>query len=892
MRPPDPDSDTTAVSAPWAQPLGDVAAEFGVDVSRGLSHAAVRDRLARHGPNQLRELRPASLTRLLLHQFASWIVALLAAAAALSFAFGDVLDGTAVLVVLVLNALIGFVTELRATRSMEALRELGSVHTRVLREGREQQIAAGELVPGDVVVLEAGDVVTADLRLAEASDVEVDESALTGESVPVTKSSLPVEALAPLAERTSMLFKGTALTRGSARGLVVRTGMTTELGRISQLVQEADKSATPLEERLDALGRRLIAVTVVVAVLTSGLGILAGQETLLMIETGIALAVAAIPEGLPVVATLALARGMWRMAQRSALIHRLAAVETLGATTVIFTDKTGTLTENRMAVRHVIAHGQQCKVGHGSGAELLEHAGLRAALEVGALCNNATLGAEEAEGLGDPTELAILRLAASAGIEPSALCAREPRVREVAFDSETRRMATLHGEAAEGSGQGGGPGSLRVAVKGAAEAVVDRCTRVRTADGSEVALDADGRARFLADGEALAQDGLRVLAVAEGRVADAGAEPYEDLTLLALLGLADPPRADVPGALAACHGAGIEVVMVTGDHAGTAAAIARAVGLVEGEAPLVCTGAQLDELEDPFAVRVFARVSPEEKLSLISLYQKAGHVVAMTGDGVNDAPALRKADIGIAMGARGTQVAREAADMVLVDDAFPSIVVAVAQGRVLYENIRRFVFYLLSCNVSEVLVVALAASVGGPLPLLPLQILYLNLVTDVFPALALGFGEGDEAVLEQPPRDPADPVLSGRQWAAILGHATGLAGSVLGALLLAEGWLGYGPDAAVTVSFLTLATAQLWHVFNTRGRGSSPLRNDVVRNPWVWGALVLCVGLLLAAVHLPPLAAALRTVPPDARGWALILGASLVPLVVGQLVLGGARRSR
>jgi Ca2+-transporting ATPase len=867
---------------PWALGAGELCQALGVDPTRGLEPEEVLRRRRTHGPNLLRELRPTPAWRLLVAQFASWIVGLLVAAALVALAFHETLDAIAIAVVLVLNALIGFVTELRAVRSMEALRRLGSVETRVVRGGREERVDAVDLVPGDVLLLEGGDVVTADARLCEAAGLEVDESALTGESEPVAKAVDAVAREAALHARSPMLHKGTAVTGGSARVVVTGTGMETELGRIARLVQEADKSATPLEVRLAGLGRRLVGVVLVVALVTAVAGILSGREALLMVETGVALAVAAIPEGLPVVATLALARGMWRLARRSALINRLAAVETLGATTVILSDKTGTLTENRMAARRVALEGAEVQLG----PEGLEAGGaphLREAVEAAVLCSNAVLAedarAEGADGdragdLGDPTELALLRLGRAVGVERRALEEREPRLAEFAFDPCTRRMATVHRE-------GGG---VRVAVKGAAEAVLPLCTRVLEPAGGAAALDEAARRAWEERAAALAADGLRVLALAGSRREALPEDPFEDLTLLALVGLADPPRATVAGAVAACHRAGIRVVMVTGDHAGTAAAIARAVGIVpEGETRVV-QGTDLEREADPLLPRVFARVSPEQKLALVAAYQAAGHVVAMTGDGVNDAPALRKADIGVAMGRRGTQVAREAADMVLVDDAFESIVAAVEQGRVLFDNVRRFVVYLLSCNVSEVLVVTAAAVVGGPLPLLPLQILFLNLVTDVFPALALGFGEGDRDVLERPPRDPREPVLTRAHWREVAGYAALLSASVLLALLAALHGLHYEERAAVTVSFLTLATSQLLHVFNVRGRGSSLLGNDVVRNPWIWAALLLCAGLILLAVHWPLLAGPLQLVTPDLRGWALVVGASLLPLAVGQVL--------
>jgi Ca2+-transporting ATPase len=896
---------TRGDARPWSRAVDEVVRELGVDPSLGLSHHEAVRRAHRFGRNRLRETRRTGPWQLLANQFRSLVVVLLAAAALISFAFGHWVEGVAVAIVLAINAAIGFVTELRAVRSMEALRQLGTTTAKVRREGAIRELPAIELVPGDVVLVEAGAVVTADLRLIEASKMEAGESALTGESAPVPKRCDPVAGDALLAERTSMLFKGTAVTRGAGAGVVTATGMATELGRIASLAQEAEKAATPLEQRLERLGRRLIWVTLAIALVTTVAGVVRGKPVLLMVETGIALAVAAIPEGLPIVATLALARGMWRMARRHALVNRLSAVETLGATTVILTDKTGTLTENQMTVVSVALADDDVQVeGRGlerSGrllvdgrpVELAALPELRAALEVGLLCNNAALEeeADEARAVGDPMEAALLVLGAKAGLDRQRLLAASPERREEAFDPQTRAMATCH---AVGDG-------FRVAVKGAAEHVVAASRRQRRRAGTAELTDAD-RAAWRQRGEAMARAGLRVLAVAEKSAAQPDEPPYEDLTLLGLLGMLDPPRERVREVLEVCREAGVRVVMVTGDQAGTALAVARDVGLADeaaSEADVVhgrdvpsadaLTEADRRRL---LAAALFARVDPEQKLRLIELHQRAGNVVAMTGDGVNDAPALRAADIGVAMGRRGTQVAREAADMVLLDDAFESIVRAILQGRVIFANIRRFVLYLLSCNISEILVVFAASIFGAPLPLLPLQILYLNLVTDVFPALALGFGEGDEHVMRRGPRPPTESIMTPRHWRAVAAYGTLIGASVLAALWIATERLGLAGAPAVTVSFLSLAFSQLWHVFNMRDRRSPVLANDVVRSPWIWGAVGLCVVLLVMAVRVPLLATALGTADPGPAGWTVALATSLVPLTVGQAGLLLARPAR
>jgi len=817
---------------PWSRSPAEVLAALDVRRERGLDDDAVHARRTEHGRNELRRKKTVRAWRILLDQVKSLVVALLGAAAVVSFAFGDWIEGLAILAVLLINTLLGFVAELRATRSMEALRRLGTARARVRRGGAEREVPAVDLVPGDIVVLEGGDVVTADARILDASRLQADESTLTGESMPVGKSSASVAPGAPVHERACMLFKGTSLTRGSVEAVVVATGMNTELGLIAKLVAEADDEATPLQQRLDALGRRLIWLVLAVAAATTFIGVLSGRPLVLMVEVGIALAVAAIPEGLPIVATLALARGMWRMAERNALINRLSAVEVLGSTTVIFTDKTGTLTENRLTLQ---------RIGLAGGDRDVTDDRAREALELGALCNNAEL-----PNSGDPLEIALLEAAERAGIDRDELRRRHPERREEAFDPETRMMATVHDDV--------------VAVKGAAEAVLDACT----------GLSEERKNEWLRRAEEMAAEGLRVLAVA--RKDEEGEGVYGGLSMVGLLGMLDPPREDVKQAIADSRRAGVRVVMVTGDQAATAREIARATG-IEGDR--VVEGRDLDGDDD---ATIYARVSPQQKLQLLARHQEAGEVVAMTGDGVNDAPALKKADIGIAMGRRGTQVAREAADMVLKDDAFSSIVVAVREGRVIFLNIRKFVVYLLSCNLSEILIITGATLVKAPLPLLPLQILFLNLVTDVFPALALAFGEGDDAIMERPPRPTDEEVLTRRHWRGIAAYSALIGAAVLATLYVAVAHLGLRGDAATTLSFLALAFAQLWHVFNMREPGS----HDVERNPWVWGALALCAGLLLAAVYVPALAGLLRLVPPGADGWLFALGLSFAPLVAGQ----------
>ncbi len=831
-------------------------------------------------------------------QMKNLIVLLLAAAGGLSFIFGQWLEGASILVALLINVLIGFFTELRAVRSMEALQKLGQTRSTVVRDGRERRVASHRLVPGDLVVLQSGDVVAADIRLLETRRLQTDESALTGESAAVDKQDAAVDAEAAVADKRNMAYKGTSVLQGSAKGIVVATGMATELGRISALVAEAEPEETPLEQRLNDLGRKLIWVTLGIAAAVIVVGLLHHRDTLLIIETAIALAVAAIPEGLPIVATIALARGMWRMAAHQAVVNRLSAVETLGSTNTICTDKTGTLTENRMEVSRLLflssagEDAQQIRIDRsdeeatfqqeGQSVDASDHRLLATVLEIGCLCNNASMDDEREEG--DPEEVALLKAADWAGLSRDDLLEENPRVDERPFDPDVKMMATFHRNRS----------GLRVAVKGAPEAVLDACRGMRTPDGEERKLSDSERRSWLTATEETAAQGLRMLAMAEKRSKQESVEPFEDLTLVGLVGFLDPPRRGIEEVIARLRGAGIRVIMVTGDQAMTARNIALRLGLIEDEDASVVQGEELQPPEkldrrqarELLDTAVFARISPEQKLDLVSLFQESGSIVAMTGDGVNDAPALQKADIGVAMGRRGTQVAREAADVVLRDDSFRTISAAVEHGRTIFNNIRRFVIYLLSGNVGEIMIVAFAMLAGAPLPLLPLQILYLNVISDVFPALALGLGKGQPGVMNRPPRDRDEPIITSQHWLGILGYGLLISASVLAAFWLALDRYDMSQESAVATAFLTLAFARTWHVLNMRDRASGLFVNEVTRNPYVWIAILISLGLLLAAILLEPLASVLKLAPPTFLGWRLILGFSAVPLLVVQVTKG------
>jgi len=882
----------------WAEPVEHVLAKLQVQADVGLDPPQFSKRLDRYGLNVLAQHKAVSIWHLLIKQFKSLIMLLLIVASCLALWFGDHAGAIAILFVIVINTTIAFTTELSAVKAMAALSSLGQVTARVLRGGESHQVPADQLVPGDILVIDAGAVCPADCRIITANKLQVDESSLTGESAPVQKTS---ECIAPdsiLATRKSMLYRGTSITNGTGTAVITATGKQTEIGSIASLVAQVKDKPTPLEQKLQTLAHKLIWVTLCITATVTLIGTLAGKAPGLMIETGIALAIAAIPEGLPVVATIALARGMSRMARNNALISRLASVETLGSTGVICTDKTGTLTENQMTAVRLVLHDKQYSLGTDkvtnveSDFPLLQRESLTKsatdALEIAVLCNNAELTSDAPEHEtgspayhGDPLEVALLHAGAEVGIVRAALIAREPEVREEAFDANCRMMATVHKV----------DSGYRIAVKGAPEEVIAASTMTRC-ECSAKPMDALAQEHWLSANEQMAAKGLRVIAIAEKYESTDSGNVYDKLTMVGLIGLHDPPRRDIRDAIKQCQSAGIKIVMMTGDQKETAKQIGKAVSLLE-DADDVVHGSQLDsvnqlsqsEKEKILATRAFARVSPQQKLELIDLHQQAGQIVAMTGDGVNDAPALEKADIGVAMGQRGTQVARESSEMVLQDDSFSTIVIAIREGRVIFSNIRLFALYLLSCNVSEVMIVGLAAAFGGALPLLPLQILFLNLVTDVFPALALGLGTGSRGVMSANPRPASEPLLGRREWLFIVVHGAIITSSVLGAFWIGLTIMDLTGDAAVTVSFLTLALTQLWHVFNLRVIGSRLLNNQIAKNHFVWLALIVCGVILFVSFVVPALATVLHLTNIGWRGWLLVISFSLIPTVLGQLMI-------
>ncbi|GAB4048899.1 cation-translocating P-type ATPase [Spirosoma litoris] len=843
----------------------------------GLTTTEANQRQHEYGLNAVETTYADHWFSLLARQFKSLIVWVLAAAAVVSFSLGDFAEGLAILVVLAINALTGFALEWNANRSMEALRRLAVTLARVVRDGQVQEIPADQLTLGDLLLVEAGDVVGADATLLEVHQLEIDESTLTGESFPVAKSTELVGIDSPTGDQKNQLFKGTAVTAGTGRAIITAIGEQTELGKIARLVSNAKPTATPLEAKLDALSQVLVWVTLGIAALFVLVGLLRSEPIGPLVKTSIALAIAAIPEGLSVVATLALAYGMLHLARHQVLVKKLSAVETLGSTSVIFTDKTGTLTENKIDVSCLQLMGEEQDVysevgidGSMRSLEGPETNALEKLIRLGVLCNNAelALNSTQPQELGDPIEIAMLKFARSSGYIPDTIRKQYSRLAEQPFSSDTRVMATLHQT----------ENGYLVAVKGAIEDVLALCPQ----------LSPSQRERQLHRAESMAKEGLRTLAFAYrevGELPHLATFAQGDLTFNGLIGFLDPPRLAVIPAIQACKTAGIRVIMVTGDHPTTALTIARQIELIKPTDTLVLTGKDLkaiDQLSEAkksqlLQCQVFARVSATQKLALIDFYQQQGNIVGMTGDGVNDAPALKKADIGIAMGLRGTPVATEAADLVLKDDSFTSIVLAIGQGRVIFENIRKFVLYLLSCNLSEIFVVAVAGLSGLGTPLLPLQILFVNIVTDVFPALALGIGRENSVLMKHPPRPAGRQLISATDWRRVTFNALILGSVVLGVYSFARWHWHYTVFQCNTLTFYMLCWVQLLHVFTLySGNRTSLLKNEITRNRFIWMALLLCISLLLITYYVPVVSQVLAIQPLNSRVLVLLVVAGLL----------------
>jgi Ca2+-transporting ATPase len=918
-----------------------VAAELRTHLAAGLTQEHAQARFGEHGPNELVERPHPGFLRLLLEQFNNFLIILLIVAAIISLALGEVVDAMAILAIVVLNAVLGVVQESKAEQALAALKKMSAPTAQVIRDGHQQSIPARELVQGDIVLLEAGNFVPADLRLIESVNLKIEEASLTGESVPSEKdASVVLDGDAPVGDRRNSAFMSTLVTYGRGKGLVTATGMHTQIGLIAEMIQSFEEEPTPLQRKLDQLGRTLGIFALLACGLIFGIGVFRDTEIGLiatrgvlaylsrfseqlvdLFMTAVSLAIAAVPEGLPAVVTICLALGMQRMVRRHALLRRLPAVETLGSATVICSDKTGTLTQNQMTVVRGWAGGRVFEVsGEGYSPEgRFEIAGIpydprtdqatTLLLVGGMLCNDARLeeSGEDAgkttwRMVGDPTEGALVVAAAKAMLWRDEVEMRLPRVREIPFDSERKRMTTIHriDQASPLAAATGLEQARAVAfVKGAPGILLENCTHLFE-EGRVVELSIERRAEIVREHDAMAGSALRVLAVAYRALPDApdapAAERLErEMTFVGLMGMIDPPRPEVAAAVKVAKGAGVRSVMITGDAKETAVAVANAIGLIPPGGQ-VLTGAELDRLSDAELadkvdqVGAYARVSPQHKVKIVEAFRARGHVVAMTGDGVNDAPALKRASIGIAMGITGTDVSKETADMVLTDDNYASIVSAIEEGRTIYANIRKFVFYLISCNIGEVLLIFGAMLAGLPLPLRPIQLLWLNLVTDGAPALALGVERGDPDVMKRRPRPVGEPVINREMQVGVLVQAIVMTAAVMVSFLY--GLQAY-PDnlaEAQTVTFATLIMSELLRAFTSRSERHSIFSIGVFSNRWMVWAVGSSFVLLLAVIYVPFLDPIFQTVPLTLRDWLVITPLMLMAATAAEITKWFVRR--
>ncbi len=887
-------SDTERAQLEWHRLQVEAVRERLDAPADGLSRDEAERRLERHGPNELVETGRKTIVGMLLDQFRDFMILVLIAAAIVSGLLGEPADTIAIVVIVLLNAVLGFVQEYRAEQAMAALKKMASPSATVVRDGTARTTRATQLVPGDRVRLAAGDVVPADLRLSDAAQLRVDESALTGESMTVEKDPAPLDDPdLPLGDRSCMAYRGTMVGHGRGEGVVVATGMDTELGRIATMIQEQDEGRTPLQRRLAVFGRRLAYAVLAISALVFATGLLRGEPLLLMLLTAISLAVAAIPEALPAVVTISLALGARKLVRQHALVRKLPAVETLGSVTYVCSDKTGTLTQNRMTVEELRAGGRTQRAEAiepdpppGGPADLRGpgERPLPTLLTAMALCNDARLQ-DEGEPTGDPTEVALVQLAHRHGYTPAALETPFPRRAELPFDSGRKRMTTFHPWS---------DGRVVSFTKGAIEVLVDRCTEMSNGAGTQ-AIDASEVEEVSGR---IAADGLRTLGFAM-RVWDELPQPLDPdtaeagLTLIGMVGMMDPPRPEAEEAVAECRQAGIRPVMITGDHPRTAETIARRVGILREEGEGVITGAELarmspQEFEERVeGIRVYARVAPEQKLSIVEALQDRGHFVAMTGDGVNDAPALKRADIGVAMGITGTDVSKEASDMVLLDDDFATIVKAVREGRRIFDNIRKFIKYTMTSNLGEIVTIAVAPLLGLPIPLLPIHILWINLVTDGVPGLALTAEPGEKDLMRRPPRHPQESIF-----AHGLGTHIVWVGLLMGAVTIATQAAFVTVDDAAwrTMVFTVLALSQMGHVLAIRSERTSVFRQGLLSNRPLLAAVVATLALQLATVYVPFLNPIFETRPLSATELAITLALSSVVFVAVEIEKAVKRR--
>ncbi|UOF89191.1 calcium-translocating P-type ATPase, SERCA-type [Fodinisporobacter ferrooxydans] len=875
----------------------------------GLGADEVQARLVTFGENRIEDTSQAAWYTLFFNQFRDFMVIVLLAATLISGLLGEFIDAITIIAIIIVNALLGFFQELRAEKSLASLKQLTAPVAHVIRNTERVTVPAAQLVPGDIVLLESGDRIPADVRLLALQGFETEESSLTGESLPISKhADIIPDPLAPLGDRKNMGYMGTSVTRGKAQAVVVATGMNTEMGKIANLIQTAEDTETPLQRRLDQLGKILVYISLGITAVVVLAGILHGQHVFHMFMAGVSLAVAAIPEGLPAIVTIALAIGVQRMIKRKAIVRKLPSVETLGCATVICSDKTGTLTQNKMTVQEIWAGGKTYHVTgqgyrpegefifNGSGVRPEKRPELARLLQISALCNNAELVFDENikdwHCHGDPTEGALLAVAAKAGYSLADIAQQLQRVEEIPFDSNRKMMTVIVRDAS---------GRHTLLTKGAPDVLLERCTHILL-DGKSVPLTKALRQQILEVNHALGSEALRNIGVAYREIRSLDsikrmADPEVQLTFVGLLGMIDPPRAEVFEAIHLCKNAGIRTVMITGDHQVTAEAIARQLGIMTAGG-LTVTGAELNNMTDKQLAKkaesicVFARVSPEHKLRIVKALQENGQVVAMTGDGVNDAPAIQAADIGISMGQGGTDVAKDASALILSDDNFATIVAAIEEGRGIYDNIRKFVRYLLSSNVGEIITMFVATLFGFPLPLLPIQILCVNLVTDGLPAIALGVDPAEKDIMQRKPRNVKESIFARGVGTKIITR-----GIFIGICTLSVFWLTWHNDPsqlqkAQTMAFATLVMCQLIQVFDCRSVEGGIFSRNIFGNVWLIAAVCSSITFLLCAIYVPALQIIFKSVPLHLFDWAVVLVAAAIPTFALTVRRAGRRVTR
>ena len=857
---------------------------LSTSLTEGLSSSEALQRLEKYGPNELEQKGRKSIWTMFIEQFKDFMIIILIVAAVISGILGEVADAAIILAIVILNAILGVVQENKAEESLEALKKMSAPNAKVRRDGRPNVISSTELVPGDIVILETGDLVPADIRLVEVSNLKIQEAALTGESVPVDKDSRVLEAEdIPLGDRVNMAYSGSVVTYGRGKGIVVETGMSTQMGQIAEMIQTEEGIKTPLQKRLDALGKTLGIAALAICAIIFLVGVLYGKDVFTMFLTSVSLAVAAIPEGLPAIVTIVLAIGVQRMAKRNSIIRRLPAVETLGSATVICSDKTGTLTQNKMTVEKLYLNGQYVDVKN-LRLEQENNSELEILLDIGILCNDSQVREDEKVGIktiGDPTETALVDLGLKVGIDKRSLDGKYPRLDEVPFDSDRKLMTTVH----EIGGQ------IRSYTKGAPDELLSKCTKIFM-NGQVQELTSEIIEKIQNANAEMASNALRVLGMAYKDLdkMPEGQEEQEllenDMIFVGLMGMIDPPRPEAREAVKLCKRAGIKPVMITGDHKVTAIAIARDLGILERDEEAI-TGAELEDMSDEELKErvkyysVYARVSPEHKVRIVRAWQEWNQIVAMTGDGVNDAPALKRADIGAAMGLVGTDVAKEASDMVITDDNFATIVSAVEEGRIIFANILKSIQFLLSCNIGEILLLFIATMFNWETPLLPIHILWVNLVTDSLPALALGVEPAEKDIMDRKPRDPEGKIFDKGMIRRVVYQ-----GAMVALLSLAAFKIGERVDTTTgqTMAFAVLAFSQLIHAHNVRSNTKSLFNIGLFTNRKLLGATAISLIMQLAVLLIPALTKLFKVTSLDAAHWLMVLGLSLVPILIVELV--------